>query len=347
MVTLLENLRKHTVVDVDGNDAAIAEKFKPLHNMTSNQAIVLGELSKPAHQSIIPEGAKAAIKLAKEDGITDENLIAQLAADFMTVMLGARVLPHLDSTGYVHAQTLPSLAYDTAGTVAHAQQLVRLYGLVNVPRERVCIKIPSTVEGLRACAVLERLPQPIRTLGTTCFCVAQAVAAADAGCAHVSPYVNPLWVHWPDGKHIEYAEPLLEMRGMMALRDVQVEFRRRGITGTKVMGASLVTVHEAVCLTGIDHATLSGKILELLSSTELTPEWEKVANKAVAAYKRSTEPTKTEALQFPTEEPATELRKALAEEEIAELMKDALTRFHGAETGLIQLALGAMKAAGA
>jgi transaldolase len=151
--------------------------------------------------------------------------------------LGARVLPHLDSTGFVHAQTLPSLAYNTPATVAHAQQLVRLYGLASIPRERVCIKIPSTVEGLRACEILEHLEKPIRTLATTCFCVGQAVAAAEAGCAYVAPYVNPLWVHFPDGKHIVYPEPLLEMRGMMALRDIQVEFRRRKVTGTKVMAA--------------------------------------------------------------------------------------------------------------
>ncbi|QRV94914.1 transaldolase [Ceratobasidium sp. AG-Ba] len=314
--------------------------------MTSNQAIVLGELAKPAHQSIIPESVQAAVKLAKEDGIVNENLIAQLVVDFMTVALGTRVLPHLDPKGYVHAQTLPSLAYDTAGTVGHAEQLVRLYGLAGVPRERVCIKIPSTVEGLRACQILEHLDKPIRTLATTCFCVGQAVAAAAAGCAYVAPYVNPLWVHFPDGKHVVYAEPLLEMRGMMALRDIQVEFRRRGITGTKVMAASLVTTNEAVCLTGIDHATLSGAVLELLVSTELTSEWEIVANKAVAAYKMPSEPTKTESMKFSLDEPATEIRNALSDDPIVELMNDALARFQTAENGLIQLALGAMKKAG-
>ncbi|KAF8688651.1 BRCA2, oligonucleotide/oligosaccharide-binding, domain 1, partial [Rhizoctonia solani] len=335
MVNLLDNLRKYTVVDVDSNDDTIAAKYKPVHDMTSNQSIVLGELAKPHHQALIPDGVKAGIKLAKEDGITDENLIAQLAVDFMTVLLGTRVFPHLESTGYVHAQTLPSLAYDTNGTVGHAQQLVRIYGLMGIPRERVCIKIPSTVEGLRACAILEHLAQPIRTLATTCFCVAQAVAAAGAGCAYVAPYVNPLWVHFPDGKHVVYAEPLLEMRGMMALRDIQVEFRRRDITGTKVMAASLVTTNEAVCLTGIDHATLSGSILELLSTTELTPEWEAVATKAVAAYTRPSEPTKTEKIQYLLEDPATEIRSALEQPDIKELLKDALARFGTAETGLI------------
>lgn len=149
----------------------------------------------------------------------------------------------------------------------------------------------------------------------------------------------------------------------MALRDIQVEYRRRGVTKTKVMAArcaymlssvtnkvlmhrlaqSLVTANEAVCLTGIDHATLSGAVLELLSSTELTPKWEAVANKAVAAYKSPGEPTKTESMQFSLEEPATELRNALAEDAIVELLNDALARFQTAETGLIQLAQGAMK----
>lgn len=68
---------------VDFCSRSVAEKYKPFHDMTSNQAIVLGELAKPAHQGIIPESAKAAVKLAKEDGITNEAIIAQLAVDFM------------------------------------------------------------------------------------------------------------------------------------------------------------------------------------------------------------------------------------------------------------------------
>jgi hypothetical protein len=106
---------------------------------------------------------------------------------------------------------------------------------------------------------------------------------------------------------------------------------------------SLVTTGEAVCLTGVDHATLSGAVLELLSSAELTPEWETVANKAVAAYKLPNEPTKTELMKFSLEEPATELRNALGEDAIVELLNDALARFQNAETALIQLALGALK----
>lgn len=74
----IDNLSAHRNIRT-----TVAEKYKPFHDMTSNQAIVLGEMAKPAHQSIIPESIQAATKLAKEDGITNENLIAQLAVDFM------------------------------------------------------------------------------------------------------------------------------------------------------------------------------------------------------------------------------------------------------------------------
>lgn len=163
-------------------------------------------------------------------------------------MLGTRVLPHIDPKGYLHAQTLPSLAYYTEGTVKHAERLVKFYGLMGVPRERVCIKIPSTVEGLRACSILKNRPEPINTLGTTCFTVAQAVAAADAGCIAVSPYVNPLWVHFPNSgkERVVYADPLSEMRGMIALRDIQVEFRRRKTT-TKVKAARCAYISRVTC----------------------------------------------------------------------------------------------------
>ena len=60
--------------------------------------------------------------------------------------------------------------------------------------KRVCIKIPSTWEGLRACRELEK--QGISTLATTVFCMEQAVLAADSGCAYIAPYVNELRVHF-------------------------------------------------------------------------------------------------------------------------------------------------------
>lgn len=58
---------------------------------------------------------------------------------------------------------------------------------------RICIKIPSTWEGLQACRMLEA--EGIKTLATTLFTIEQAVLAGEAGCRYIAPYVNELRVH--------------------------------------------------------------------------------------------------------------------------------------------------------
>jgi len=77
----------------------------------------------------------------------------------------------------------------TAGIVAHFKHLDPSFDT-----KRVCIKIPSTWEGLQACRALEA--RGIATLATTLFCMEQAALAADAGCTYIAPYVNELKVHF-------------------------------------------------------------------------------------------------------------------------------------------------------
>ena len=62
---------------------------------------------------------------------------------------------------------------------------------------RVCIKIPSTWEGLQACRALEA--DGIATLATTMFSMEQAALAAHARCTYIAPYVNQLRVHFDAG----------------------------------------------------------------------------------------------------------------------------------------------------
>lgn len=58
---------------------------------------------------------------------------------------------------------------------------------------RVCIKIPSTWEGMMACHTLQLAG--VHTLATTLFSMTQAVLAAEVGCTYIAPYVNELKVH--------------------------------------------------------------------------------------------------------------------------------------------------------
>lgn len=62
---------------------------------------------------------------------------------------------------------------------------------------RVCIKIPSTWEGLQACRILEA--SKTTTLATTLFTIEQASLAGEVGCHYIAPYVNELKVHFEAG----------------------------------------------------------------------------------------------------------------------------------------------------
>lgn len=63
--------------------------------------------------------------------------------------------------------------------------------------KRVCIKIPSTWEGIQACGILEA--EGIATLATTMFSMEQAALAAHVGCTYIAPYINELRVHFDPG----------------------------------------------------------------------------------------------------------------------------------------------------
>jgi transaldolase len=64
-------------------------------------------------------------------------------------------------------------------------------------KTKLCIKIPSSWEGLQACRALQQ-DHGIKTLATTLFTIEQAALAAEVGCHYIAPYVNELKVHFEE-----------------------------------------------------------------------------------------------------------------------------------------------------
>jgi len=85
-------------------------------------------------------------------------------------------------------------AHNTEDTVKDALEIIEIYKKLSpgIDVDRICIKIPSTYEGLEACRILEA--QGVGTLGTTLFCLEQAILAQEVGCHYISPYINELKV---------------------------------------------------------------------------------------------------------------------------------------------------------
>lgn len=245
---------------------------------------------------------------------------------------------------------------------------------------QVCIKVPSTLEGLRACKILGA-EHGIHALGTMVLSVEQGIAAGEeAKCLNTSPYCNPLEVHFTPAAHVNYADPVEMMPGMRMTAQIQRQFKRRGVQ-TKVLAARCVprvsplVRHEGetdaqpdyargdglaevraprnrwledrrALISGVDRATLGVPMLELMASTPSSPKFAALREKAIASYDASFVaddeiPTET---KFPLEEPATALKNALARPDVAEGMKNALRRFTEAENELLVLAENALRA---
>jgi transaldolase len=127
----------------------------------------------------------------------------------------------------------------------------RLAGLA----ENVVVKVPLTPDGLRAVATFKR--EGIRTNVTLCFSAAQALLAAKAGAAYVSPFV---------GRLDDVAQD-----GMELIDQVVTIYRSYGFD-TQVLVASVrhpVHVVQSAML-GADVATIPFKILEQLYKHPLT-----------------------------------------------------------------------------
>ncbi|KAJ3935652.1 MAG: hypothetical protein NXY57DRAFT_1035937 [Lentinula lateritia] len=274
--TLLSQVGELLTVDIDCMDPEVAKRHTAstvtpfFCDMTSNQAIVGGEARRPEQAALL----RLAIDQVKEKHNPDSDSFAQDVIDVFTVLLAKQVYPYL--RGNVHAQTSPPAAFDIQKTVVHARKLVGLFEANGIPKSRVCIKIPTTAEGMVACAQLKT--EGIQTLATCLFNVPQALAAHQAKCVYVAPYFNvnayyyfvtreELRVHFEPTIWREYAAPGKEHPMSQVIFDVKAIYGKFG-SKTKVMPASIVTPREVIGLVSLkpDHLTISGGILDKLAA---------------------------------------------------------------------------------
>jgi transaldolase len=133
----------------------------------------------------------------------------------------------------------------------------------------VTIKVPCTVEGLKACRFLSG--QGIQTNVTLVFSVAQAILASKAGATYISPFVGRWMDNSMDGveliknirKAFDYSETDTQILAA-SLRDV------RQVEQSALNGADVVTIPPVV-FWGMYKNILTEKGLELFQR-----DWEEV-----------------------------------------------------------------------
>ncbi|KAJ5955264.1 Aldolase-type TIM barrel [Penicillium viridicatum] len=223
--TGLDYMRLRTHIDCDTMDDEIAQTLGPFQDCTSNQAIALGELSKPARAEVIAASQADAKALhSKYSSVGVEALAVEIASEKIVV---------------------------------NALRIVQLFQHVQPGFDitRVCIKIPSTWEGMMACRTLQLAG--VHTLATTLFSMTQAVLAAEVGCTYIAPYVNELKVHVQAG--------FVDNAKLLPLCAAIQKYYKSINSPTKVLPASLISVDEILLLAGVDHLTIAPGLLTQLT----------------------------------------------------------------------------------
>ena len=190
------------------------------------------------------------------DGVTtNPSLVAKEGRPFRDIV--ADILKIVDGPINLEVVSTEALAM-----VAEGRELAKLH-------KNVVVKIPLIAEGLKAVRQLSR--DGIRTNVTLCFSGPQALLAAKAGAAYISPFVGRL----DDISHI----------GMELVRQILAIYKNYGYS-TQVLAASVRTpVHflEAA-LAGAHVCTLPPTVLRQLLKHPLTDsglerflaDWKKV-----------------------------------------------------------------------
>ena len=190
------------------------------------------------------------IRKANDMGIicgvtTNPSLIAKEGRDFNQVIAEIASIVDGPISGEVKATTT-----DAEGMIAEGREIAKIHS-------NMVVKIPMTVEGLKATKVLSS--EGIKVNVTLIFSANQALLAARAGAAYVSPFVGRLDDISQPG--IDLIDTVAEI---FALHDIE----------TEIIAASVRhTMHVTECaLAGADIATVPYKVIEQMTHHPLTDQ---------------------------------------------------------------------------
>ncbi len=248
MDSVLDQLRRMTVVVADTGDLQAVKRFQPV-DCTTNPSLILKALSDPASRDLI----------AREMGAGAGQDAAALAGR-LTVALGAELTKLVP--GRVSTEVEAALSYDTDASVARALDLIADYATRGVSRERVLIKLAATWEGIRAAEILQS--EGVDCNLTLVFSMAQAVASAQANAFLISPFVGRISDWYKAAEKRESFAPD-EDPGVQSVRNIYAYYKSQGIP-TVVMGASFRSIAQIKALAGCDNLTIAPDMLDQLGA---------------------------------------------------------------------------------
>ena len=190
------------------------------------------------------------IKKANDMGVicgvtTNPSLIAKEGRDFNEVIKEITSIVDGPISGEVKATTV-----DAEGMIREGREIAAIH-------PNMVVKIPMTIEGLKAVKVLSS--EGIKTNVTLIFTANQALLAAEAGASYVSPFL---------GRLDDISQP-----GIDLINTISEIFSIYGYE-TEIIAASVRNpIHVTDCaLAGADIATVPYKVIEQMTKHPLTDQ---------------------------------------------------------------------------
>ncbi len=198
---------------------------------------------------------KSGLALGMVDGVTtNPSLVSKEQRPFREILVD--ICSIVD--GPVSAEVV---SLEAEGMIREGRELAQLH-------KNIVIKVPMTAEGLRA--VKQLAAEGIRSNVTLIFSPAQALLAAKAGAAYVSPFVGRL--------------DDIAQEGMVLVREIMTIFRNYNLK-TEIIVASVRSPMHVMqsALIGADIATIPYKVILQMTKHPLTDlgiaqflaDWEK------------------------------------------------------------------------
>eukprot|EP01056_Protomagalhaensia_sp_Gyna25_P000802 Protomagalhaensia_sp_Gyna_25__801@NODE_1386_length_1889_cov_951_763243_g1115_i0_p1_GENE_NODE_1386_length_1889_cov_951_763243_g1115_i0NODE_1386_length_1889_cov_951_763243_g1115_i0_p1_ORF_typecomplete_len354_score112_43TAL_FSA/PF00923_19/6_4e84_NODE_1386_length_1889_cov_951_763243_g1115_i01161177 len=276
----LDVLKSMTKVVADTGDYSIMKELQPT-DATTNPSLLLLAVQQPALSPLVDSAVAKAKAEAGESA--DLDSLISLMCDHLIVAFGKEILNVIP--GVVSIEVDARLSFEKQSSIDRARKIVSIFEKEGISKDRLLIKLASTWEGCEAARVLEA--EGIHCNLTLMFCLAQAIAAAEAGAFLISPFVGRI-LDWhkaasPSSDFSGEKDP-----GVQSVRGIYSYYKKHGYK-TVVMGASFRSAEEIMNLAGCDNLTISPKLMQELAAMPPTAITRKLEPTAAAESCQYTE----------------------------------------------------------
>jgi transaldolase len=233
-MSILESLKKYTVVVADTGDIQAIARVKP-QDATTNPSLLFSAAQRPEYQHLVQAALEHA---SKQKG--DEHTQTQAFMDKLFVSFGQEILKVIP--GRVSTEVDAGLSFDTEATLAKARTLIGLYAAEQLEKEGIHCNL------------------------TLLFSFAQAVACAEAKVTLISPFVGRIY-DWYKKENGGKEIPVDQDPGVASVTKIY-DYYKKFDYKTQVMGASFRRVEQITSLAGCDLLTISPELIEKMQQSQ-------------------------------------------------------------------------------